>query len=310
MAARRFTARAVRIGLTIAIGGNLVGAGGALYLLGDASDLTVDQALDRFRRSRTEASTLPTSGSTAPGGVSPSPSASPTAARSGAPASRPAASGPAAPGSSAPGTLSRDLEEGVYVYATEGYEETDALSGARHDYPSRTTMTVSRTGSSCYVWRWQPLDERWDESEACRRSSGIVLQRFSMYHEFFRRGIREDLTCGADSVVMSSEPKVGRRWTFTCRSDDTTIESKVSVVGFETLEIGGRSVRAVRMRYDTKMTGDNSGTHVQERWLADESGLLLRMTTDVNARVETPVGGSANYVERYRIDLTSTTPSR
>lgn len=307
MATGRFTPRAIRTGLAVAIAGNLLAAGGSLYLLGGASDLTVDRALENFRRGRSDAPTSPDAGTTA----APTPTAPGTAASTTGPTAAPAArstASAAAPGA-APETLSDDLEEGVYVYDTEGYEETDALSGARHDYPSRTTVTITRGGCG-YIWRWQPLDERWDESEACRRSSGIVLKRFSMYHEFFRRGIREDMACGPESVVMPIDPKAGKRWSFTCRSDDTTIESTVTVVGYETLEIGGASVRAVRMRYDTKMSGDNSGTHVQERWLADSNGLLLRMTTNVNARVETPVGGSANYVEQYRIDLTSTAPSR
>lgn len=308
MAAQGFFARrAVRIVLAIAIGGNLVGGLGAAYLLGGARELSVDQALDRFRRSRGDAPNASTP-NPVPSGGSPTPAVR-SSATSSAARSRPGASSPGA-ATSGTATLSRPLEEGVYVYATEGYEETDALSGQRHTYPSRTTMTISRSGTNCYTWRWQPLEERWDESDACRRSSGIVLNRFSMYHEFFRRGIREDFVCGSSAVVMPMDARAGRSWTFRCESDDTVIASDVRVVGIETLTIGGTRVRAVRVRYDTTMSGDNQGTHVQERWLAQESGLLLRMTTAVDARVETPVGDPARYTERYRLDLTSLEPSR
>ena len=309
MAAKRFFARrSVRIVLAVAIGGNLLGGVGAAYILGGASDLTVDKALERFRRSRQDASSVQSPHPVQPGD-SASPSVTPTATKS-APAKRSGSSPTGTRAAATPGTLSRSLEEGVYVFATDGYEETDALSGQRHDYKSETTMTINQTASNCYTWRWQPMEERWDESEACRRSTGIVLDRFSMYHEFFRRGIREDFDCGSDAVVMPREPRAGRSWTFRCKSDDSLIESHVDVVGFETLTIGGTRVRAVHMRYDTNMTGDNQGHHVQERWLAQDTGLLLRMKTDVSARVETPVGDPARYEEHYRIDLTSLEPRR
>lgn len=308
MAAKRFSARrSVRVFLAVAIGGNLLGGVGAAYLLSGGSDLTVDQALERFRRSRQDASSVQ-SPHPVPPGDSPSPSVVPTATKS-APAKR-STSSPAASKASTTRTLSRTLEEGVYVFATEGYEETDALSGQRHEYGSETTMTINRTATNCYTWRWQPMDERWDESEACKRSTGIVLDRFSMYHQFFKRGIREDFECGSDAVVMPMEPRVGRSWTFRCESDDTVIESHVDVVGFEMLTIGGERVRAVRIRYDTDMTGDNQGHHLQERWLAQDTGLLLRMKTDVVARVETPIGDPARYEEHYRLDLTSLEPRR
>src|ERR687891_336955 len=132
--------RWVRLALSIAIAGNLLGAGGAMYLLGDATDLTVDEAIRRFRETNADAIAIPTpttlASATKPQ-TTPTAKATVTGAKrkATAPGSTASKSGPVAAG---------DLETGVYVYATEGFEETDALSGQRHDYPSQTTITASK----------------------------------------------------------------------------------------------------------------------------------------------------------------------
>ena len=55
---------------------------------------------------------------------------------------------------------------GLYVYATTGYETTDALAGARHDYPAETYLTIQPGGCGTLV-RWQPLEQRYEEWDYC-----------------------------------------------------------------------------------------------------------------------------------------------
>ena len=62
----------------------------------------------------------------------------------------------------------------MYVYDTAGFETTDALTGGRHDYPAQTTITVQDAGCGS-VQRWQPLDQRWDETETCRVDAGYAM---------------------------------------------------------------------------------------------------------------------------------------
>jgi hypothetical protein len=292
--------RWVRLVLGLAIAGNLVGAGGAMILLGDATDLTVDEAIRRFRESSAHAS--PTPSTLAAGTPTPTPSAKATVAgakkKATVPGSSPAASRPAASG---------ELETGVYVYATEGFEETDALSGQRHTYPSRTTITASRHDCG-YRFRWQPLEERWDQSDTCRTSKGIELQRFTIYHEFFQRSATEEFVIEDDGIVLSAYPVAGDSWRWKGASNDSAIDTQVTVVGFETIDVGGRAVKTVHLRYETAMSGDNNGTQVQDRWHSLDNGLLIRSINRVDAKVEVPFGGTANYTERYRIDLKSLSP--
>jgi hypothetical protein len=288
--------RGFRRTLGVAIGALLISGFGSLYLIGAGQHpVTVDRALERFRGGSAPASPM----------VTPSPTSRPSSVPSVLP-TKTTVSPHGATAASPSGPI--DPAEGVYVYATDGYEVTDALSGARHDYPSRTTITISRHGCG-FIWRWQPLDERWDESEACRRPSGVVLGRFSMYHEFFRQGIREDFQCGDDAVVWPSKPRIGDRWAFDCASNGSQIHMTVSVVARETRAVGGEAVRTFHVRYDVTMTGESQGRMVQDRWLDASTGLAIRIVTAVDATVATPVG-RANYLERYTIDLISTRPQR
>lgn len=292
------TRRWVRVGLALAIAGNLIGAGGAMYLLGGSHGLSVDEAVRRYRTANTDATAAPsTTASTSPGAAS-SPGTKASTKKAGAPATKSKAK-----------TASGGLVEpktGVYVYATEGYEETDALSGQRHDYPSQTTITISTYG--CGVrFRWQPLKERWDESDGCLTDAGVVLSRFAIYHEFFKRGALEDFACDSDAVVMPSKPIVGDTWRWKGHSDDSDIDTLTTMVGFETVTVGDDQIRTMHVRYETDMTGANEGRQVQDRWLGEHDGLLIRMITSVDAKVDTPFG-KANYTERYQIDLSSTTP--
>jgi hypothetical protein len=290
-----FDRRFVRISIGLSIAGLLLGAGGAWFLMGGPHPVTVADALRRFHDDK---------------GAAKAPAAAPlaTASRPANAAGNPAASGSKAAASSSKGSpaAARAIEEGVYAYATTGHEETDALSGSRHDYPSETTITYRRT--SCgWIEHWQPLDERWDESEVCTTPAGAALRRFSMYHEFFRRGVREDFACPSSAIVGPKHPSRGKTWSFHCASPGTQLEMRNEVIGIETVTVAGRPVRAVHIRYSGEVHGDDEGTLVQERWFDEETGLLYRMITVAHVATESPFG-RVNYDEDFRIDLTSTKP--
>ncbi len=73
---------------------------------------------------------------------------------------------------------------GLYLYATDGFESTDALVGSRHDYPAQTYITIQPGGCGTLV-RWQALEERWDEWDFCADGS---LAGWQGYHEWFGSG--------------------------------------------------------------------------------------------------------------------------
>ncbi len=209
-----------------------------------------------------------------------------------APAARPAAARYALP------------PQGVYVYATKGYEETDALAGARHDYPKQTSTTI-RKGGCGWISRWQPLEERWEESEFCESAEGTRMKRYTMYHEFFQRGVREEFAC--DGFVQKVGARAGDSWSLVCKSSQSTAKGRVSVVGMENVDVDGTAVKALHMRYVITVSGANRGRMVQDRWLTQQPRVMSRMTQTADLKVASPFG-DAGYKESYELDLKSLKP--
>jgi len=295
--------RVVRIALGVAIAMTLFGGMGALYLLnGSTHPLTVNNALDRFRGAEpaAQASNGATPGTSASTGPSAAPSSQGTTAAS--------PRGNATQGPSARSTPHPTPADGVYVFDTQGSEHTDALSGQTHQYPAQTTMTISQAGCG-QISRWQPLSERWDETETCQTDRGVALRRFTMYHEFYHQASQETFRCGTDAIVMPWKQTPGDRWTFRCSSDRSTLDMAVRVVGFETLSVGGEAIRSVHIRYDGTVSGADQGTQIQDRWISTQDGMFLRIVSSADAMTQTSFG-RFRYTEHYRLDLTSTTPRR
>jgi len=196
---------------------------------------------------------------------------------------------------------------GVYEYRTNGYEHAAALGGSRHDYPATTYMSVRHTACGMTL-RWQPLKERWDETQLCGDSTQAEIRVFTMYHEFFQRGKTDEYRCapGAAKVYDRAAP-VGSTWSAACEGAGGGFTMDVTVVAIEFLPLQGRQVEAVHMHYDGKITGDANGTQVQDRWFDRATGLILRLDSTVDARTKTPIG-ETDYIERYRIDVVSPTP--
>ena len=285
-----------------------------VYLRQPAAPVSADVALERFR------SATPEPGAETAADPAAGPTAAPATAAPGEPAAPAPAPGAPAPGAPAPGAPGPGPSqapagpaapamppEGVYAYKTTGYEEVDAFGGSRHDYPATTYMTIRKKGCGV-VLRWQPLEERWDESDHCVQGSAITIERFSMYHEFFQSGMEQPYPCAPGSHVYRAGQPPGATWTVTCSSPEFgDIEMLTRVVGTEAVDVGGTVVQAVRTRYEAKISGYSQGTQIQERWVDPDRGLMLRIVTQVDVNTKTPIGQTP-YRERYRIDLLSLTP--
>ena len=302
--------------------GLLVSASASAFLRQGATVVTVDDAVSAFR-SASPSSTSTTSvaapvapaaaptESTAvsappPAGLQPS-SAKAEPARTTAPAAaQPSAGAPAATAAAAP-----SVEEGVYTYATEGYEYTNALGGARHEYPAETPVTLRRLECGGWVQRWQPLAERWDESELCPDAGGdaIAVRRFTTHHEFFQRSQRQDFTCPPTAHVYRRSAAAGQQWAWECAAGGSGISTTVTFLGVEPLRIAGADRPAAHILYESTLTGANRGTQRQERWLDPETGLNLQIKTDIDTEADSPFG-AVHYEEHYVITLSSTEPRR
>src|SRR5688500_7216726 len=224
--------------------------GGALLYLRQGPDVvTVDDALRALRAgTRTQPLVKDPSApgsSDAAAADAPRPEAPPEAA----PTAPAAAGGQPAPSSQVASGPAAKPADGVYTYATKGYEETDALGGARRDYPDKTAATI-RPGSCGWTFRWQPLEQRWDESDHCQEAGGVSIRRFTNFHEFFKRTDRGDFTCPEGSIVLPRDPKPGQTWSWGCSGPKGTVKVISTFVGVETLDVGGSRVEADHVHYD------------------------------------------------------------
>jgi hypothetical protein len=289
----------------------LVGSLVALYVRQPPKPVSVDDAVAQFRKTAlvepageggsgagpatSQQAGADASGAGAPGG----------SGRGGGSASGSATAGPGAAQGPAQATVVKP-SPGVYVYDTEGYETVEAATSGRHDYPDQTTIVVRHAGCGWTV-RWQPLQERWDETNLCAEPSATSAVDFRTYHEFFKKSQEQYFTCPPGSHVSRFGQPQGATWSWGCSSGGNGFEATSTYVGMEPVTVGGTTVQAARFRFDAVMTGANRGKQTQERWVDPATGLELRMTNDIDAEADSPFG-TVKYREVYRLDLTSLRP--
>jgi hypothetical protein len=284
----------------------LAAAGGFLYLKQGAKPVTVDAAVKRFRAQAAPAAT-PTS---APQPVATAAAPTTTIAATAQPAASRNATAPrqTAVAASSAEAAHTGIQDGVYVFDTKGYEQTNAVGGARHDYPARSTMTVQHTGCG-WTSRWQPLQERWEQWQFCTTTPDLTTTHLAIYHEFFHQRQQQDFDCPAGSVVKPAQANVGQHWSFTCTSPNAASANTFTVLDTSPFAIGGQSVPAVHVRIESRLTGSNDGTQVQEQWMDPTTGLLFHRVLDNDVMADSPFG-RVHYEEHYALQLTSTAPSR
>jgi hypothetical protein len=281
--------------------------------------LSESDAVERFRAASPGPSPSPSS-AVAPSAAVPRPggptaaAAAPVAPAVAAPDAPMTPGPPPVPGAApravapAPAAGRPEPPTGVYRYATEGFEEVDALGGARHDYPATTTITISRAGCGSEE-RWQPLQERVGSTFTCAGPEGGELRATRQRREFFGQSQEKAYTCEPGVLVRPMAPRPGATWTGECRSEDSRIALSGRVIGFEDLVVEGRRVPVVHIRLAGALTGSTRGRSDREVWLARSDGLLVQAVGSTDTDADTP-GGEVRYRETYRLRLLSLTPRR
>lgn len=269
-------------------------AGGFVYIRGGSTPVPVNRAVDRFRAATpapTPTPDLPASESTrGMTAAAPHASAAPQAARD---------------GGSAPSSTRPLPPEGVYVYATTGYDHVTVLGGSRHTYPDETTITV-RHGGCGFTERWDVLAERWDERESCRTPGGDTLHRVTSYHEFFRQGDSRTFACEGFTYPVGAKP--GDTWTTRCESDTTVATTTLRAVGWETVEVAGQRLETLHVHATTGIDGEQQGESQRDVWGSTDNGLVLRERAMIRSVSNQPAVGEVTYTESFEIRLTSLEP--
>jgi hypothetical protein len=202
----------------------------------------------------------------------------------------------------------QEAPPGVYRYATRGSETVKTVvGGATHDYDGVSTVTIS-PGRCGTQERWQVLDGRWSEGEACPAAKGGASARVTEFHEFFGTGQEDSFRCSDVSASVTPPLQPGERFSSVCRSEDSSISTSSRVVAVERVAVGGEAFDATRIESRSVLSGGTSGTARREEWRRRSDGLLLRRSAASEA--DTSAGGGSHYSERYTLQLLSAQPRR
>lgn len=276
---RRRTTVLIGVAVVLAVGGAYVV--NRLATGGEVTEVGVDEAIDRFRE-QTGTSSVPTLAEASSTTVLEVTTTSAALAVASLP------------------------ELGVYQYATTGFDRIDALTGARHDYPAVTTMTV--TPHECGVRvRWDIAVERWDTWDWCLDGNALRQTAWVGYHEFFSTPAQNDYVCEGDPRPLDAP--AGTTWLMTCRKGDLTASTyQGSVIERTSLTVAGVEIPVLHVRYDVEVTGESAGLQTVEGWYRITDGLPVRETLTISTTQDTVIGAT-NFDEQYTIDLLTPTPS-
>jgi hypothetical protein len=199
------------------------------------------------------------------------------------------------------------VPEGVYVYATDGFEKTDALTGVMHRYPPRSTIAVTK--DACGVrMRWDVLEGRSTTWTYCLTRDGWEVASQDERHTFFGRTERTTYTCPSTPFRPAGDA-AGKTFEVACETSSARERGTGLVVRRETVRVAGEAVETVHLRKRTSFTGRIRGTAIHDVWLARATGVPVRIVM-VSRTTNDSAVGDVHYEEDVTLRLMSLRPRR
>jgi hypothetical protein len=204
------------------------------------------------------------------------------------------------PGGSSP------IPEGVYVYDTDGFEKTSALTGKTHRYPKRSTITVTTTGCGARLL-WQVLDGRSTEWVYCVTDDGWDVASQDERHTFFGTTERTTYTCESTPIRPTASPH--SRWHVHCATDSAEEFGVGRLLGTERMRVAGNPVVAEHVSKKTTFSGEIRGFAKHDLWFDSKTGVPVKVVMVSRTTNDSPVG-EVTYDEDVTLVLTSLEPRR
>lgn len=198
------------------------------------------------------------------------------------------------------------IPEGVYVYATDGFERTDALTGRTHRYPKRSTITVTATDCGARLL-WRVLDGRSTEWVYCVTDEGWQLASQDERHTFFGTTERTSYAC-EDTPIRPGEARRAR-WRVHCGTDSAEETGVGRLVGTERVRVGGKRVVTEHVRKETQFSGEIRGFAKHDVWFDSRSGVPVKLVMVSRTTNDSPVG-EVTYDEDVTLFLVLLEPRR
>ncbi|HSJ93274.1 MAG TPA: hypothetical protein VK896_04490, partial [Gaiellaceae bacterium] len=198
------------------------------------------------------------------------------------------------------------VPEGVYVYATDGYETTDALTGVTISYPPRSTITITRADCG-FTMRWDVTAGRSTTWTICTGGDGWELASQDERHTFFGRTERTTYRC-ADTPFRPLVLDPGVVFTVRCSTGASEERGSGRVVGREDLRVGADEIDVVKIRRTTRLTGATRGETSHVVWLS-RAGVPAQLVLTTRTANDAPIG-EVGYEEEVSLLLESLEPRR
>ncbi len=196
---------------------------------------------------------------------------------------------------------------GVYLYATKGSESINALGGAKHVYPTKTSITAIEVPCGIRL-RWAALEKRSTTWTFCSTAAGVELRTSDERHAFFGQSDHAVYTCSG-RLLIPKNPVAGATRPFTCRSNRNLEVGEARVFGRATIEVDGTRVRAIRVSTDLTIRSRDSGSETIDWWLDTATALPLRI--ELHSRTSRKLWvGRVRYHEDLNLRLLSLAPMR
>lgn len=192
-------------------------------------------------------------------------------------------------------------EEGVYSWATDGYEE---VSGARRRFPDESQRIVTIEGERSWLVHHYFSEEReiWTNFHWGERGAEIERQR----NKVTFGPVTNDSTIdfAPPMLVGPRDLKVGYEWGGSWRGD-TYGEYSSRVVEHTTLDIGGERVEVWGFAYEIVLHGKQEGRVTAKVWLAPKYSLTVKEYYEQDLR-----SSGAQYHAEWTMQLKSLDPEQ
>jgi uncharacterized membrane protein len=197
---------------------------------------------------------------------------------------------------------------GVYSATGHGDESISAPKDSQHD-GAVMPITVTTLTNGCWRWRIDYNTAHWHAYDYCPKNQDLLLvgqQNFQAWDLGMTTITNTGTyTCNPPRPIVTEDPKPGATVTHTCIGNNTAAPGRsvttgpATVVGLETLRIGGVAVAAIHETRTQTMRGPQTGEIVEQWWFERTTGLPLRCERSYRINTASPIGKIA-----YREDGT------
>lgn len=198
--------------------------------------------------------------------------------------------------------------EGVYVYASSGYESVNVAGGHR-EMPDETAVTIRKTATG-FSSRVQPYDEHVDLFEFSYDDDAFRMDRWYIERTFLGQTSAQDYDCSGSGPTHIRGATVGSTSNLLCTWEDRSrTEGTSTLKAYVDLALGDGTVvpDVAHIVVDNTTTGEVTGRAHVELWLHPATGQVLHEVRDIES--DTPSAlGRVNYREETRFLIESLTP--